>query len=129
MKVVLVGSGNVAFVLGNLIQKSGHQIVQVVSRHLEHAQALASWNNADSALLTESQFAPADIYIVALHDAALEHIERITGLKNKLVVHTAGSVSIDVLKSTSLTYGVLYPLQTLSKITNRIPVIPFLVDG
>jgi predicted short-subunit dehydrogenase-like oxidoreductase (DUF2520 family) len=50
-------------------------------------------------------------------------------LKNKLVVHTAGAVSINALKDTSSTYGVLYPLQTLSKYSDHIPEIPFLIDG
>ncbi|MEO8413487.1 MAG: Rossmann-like and DUF2520 domain-containing protein [Ginsengibacter sp.] len=129
MKVVMVGSGNAAVVLGKLIHKSGHQIVQVVSRHIENAHALAIQYNADSILLTEPQFATADIYIVALHDAALEHVEKIKGLKNKWVVHTAGSVSIDILKNISSTYGVLYPLQSLSRAADHIPEIPFLVDG
>jgi predicted short-subunit dehydrogenase-like oxidoreductase (DUF2520 family) len=129
MKVVIVGSGNVASVLSILIQKAGHEIVQVVSRNAEHARALASRYNAAAASLTEPQFASADIYIVALADAALDSIEKITGLKNKFVVHTAGSVSIEALKDCSSTYGVLYPLQTLSKITQQIPDIPFLVEG
>lgn len=129
MKVVIVGSGNVASVLSTLIQKAGHEIVQVVSRNGEHARALASKYNAAALSMTEPQFAPADIYIVALTDAALDTIEKITGLKNKFVVHTAGSVSIDVFKNSSSTYGVLYPLQTLSKVTQQIPDIPFLVEG
>ena len=129
MKVVIVGSGNVATVLSTLIQKAGHEIVQVVSRNRDHAIVLASRYNADAVSLNESQFALADIYIVALHDAALESVEKINGLKNKFVVHTAGSISKDVFKNISSTYGILYPLQTLSKIIEQIPEIPFLVEG
>jgi Glutamyl-tRNA reductase len=114
MKVVMVGSGNVATVLSTLIQKKGHEIVQVVSRNVHHAQSLASKFNVNGIALTESQFAPADIYIIALNDAALDSIEKIKALKNKFIVHTAGSVSKDVLKNLSSGYGVLYPLQTLS---------------
>ena len=38
MKVVMVGSGNVAAVLSILIQKAGHEIVQVASRNADHAK-------------------------------------------------------------------------------------------
>ena len=129
MKVVIVGSGNVAYVLSALIQKSGHEIVQVAARSIDHAKSLASEYNAGAVTLNEPQFAPAEIYIVALADAALNSIEKITGFKNKLVVHTAGPVSIEALKNNSSTYGVLYPLQSLSKVTQQIPDVPFLVDG
>lgn len=129
MKVVIVGSGNVATALSILIQKAGHEIVQVVSRNKDHAAILASKFNVAGVSLTEPEFAAADIYIIALNDAALDSIEKITGLNNKFVVHTAGSVSKDVFKNISSMYGVLYPLQTLSKITTQIPEIPFLVEG
>lgn len=66
---------------------------------------------------------------MALQDVSLDSIERFPGLKNKLVVHTAGAISINALKNISETYGVLYPLQTLSKYSDHIPEIPFLVDG
>ena len=50
-------------------------------------------------------------------------------IHDKLVLHTAGSVSKDVLKNISYNYGVLYPLQSLRKESHEIPEIPFLVDG
>lgn len=129
MQVVMVGSGNVASVLCTLIQKGGHEILQVASRNIDHATLLAAKYNARAASLHEPSFSEADIYIVALADIAIDSIGKITALKNKLVVHTAGSVSIEALKNISSNYGVLYPLQTLSKITKQIPEIPFLVDG
>ncbi|MEO5650259.1 MAG: Rossmann-like and DUF2520 domain-containing protein [Ginsengibacter sp.] len=129
MKIVMVGSGNTATVLCVLIQKAGHEIVQIVSRNIDNARGLASLYNASSTVLTDTHFAEADIYIVALNDAALDHMERIVALKGKMVVHTAGAVSINALKECSNTYGVLYPLQTLSKFTEHVPEIPFMVDG
>ena len=129
MRVVLLGSGNTASVLSEVIAKAGHDIVQIVSRDEEHARALASAHNAGAVTLAVSQFADADIYIVALHDAALDRVENIQALKSKFVVHTAGAVSMNVLKDLSSTYGVLYPMQSLSKFADHIPEIPFLVDG
>ena len=45
------------------------------------------------------------------------------------MVHTAASISRDVLQKVSRNYGVLYPLQTLRKEQANLPEIPFLVDG
>ncbi|MEP6582965.1 MAG: DUF2520 domain-containing protein [Ginsengibacter sp.] len=129
MKVVIAGTGNVASVLSEIIQRAGHEIVQVIGRNSENAQKLAAKYNAQSGTLLDNKFADADIYIIALTDAALESVEKVNGLKNKLIVHTAGSVPMDVLKNCSSMYGVLYPLQSLSKDTDHIPEIPFLVEG
>ncbi len=129
MKVVIIGSGNVAYVLSAIIQRAGHQISQIVSRNIDHAKALASKYNAQTGTLLDEKFTDAYIYIIAVTDAALEASEKLKALKNKFIVHTAGSVSIDILKNCSSTYGVLYPLQTLSKETEHIPDIPFLVEG
>lgn len=129
MRIVIVGSGNVATVLSALIHNAGHEIVQVVSRNIDHAILLASKYNAEGVALTKQEFAEADLYIVALSDGALASIDKITGLHNKFIVHTAGSVSIDVFNKISTSYGVLYPLQTLSKSTVHIPKTPILVEG
>jgi len=42
MKVLIIGAGNVATVLGRLIKIAGHDIVQVVSRSMDDAITLAS---------------------------------------------------------------------------------------
>ena len=129
MKVVIVGSGNVASVMSALAQKAGHQILQIVSRNIDRARALAATYKIEGIGLSEPEFAAADIYIVAISDSALSSVEKITALRNKFVVHTAGSVSKDVFKNISSTYGVLYPLQTLSILTHETPEIPFLIEG
>ena len=71
----------------------------------------------------------ADIYLIAISDDGLTGLEDKISLGNKLVVHTAGSVSKDILKRLSKNYGVIYPLQSLRKEVKELPVIPLLVDG
>lgn len=125
----MLGSGNAATVLCELIANAGHEIIQVASRDEEHAKQLASTYMANSASLKVGHFDEADIYIIALHDAALDHIENIPALSGKFVIHTAGAISINALKSCSDTYGVIYPLQSLSRYVDHIPEVPFLIDG
>ena len=129
MKIVILGSGNVATVLAVLIKRAGHELIQVVSRNANNARALASVYNASAGSLTDEYFAEADIYIIALNDSVLDSIAKISALEGKFVVHTAGAVSIEALKECSNQYGVLYPLQTLSKTSEEIPEIPFLIDA
>lgn len=129
MKIVMIGAGNTATVLTLLLHKAGHPIVQVVSRDIQHAAILARKYQTNFASLTDESFAEADIYIIALSDEGLKNIGSVNALKNKFVVHTAGAVGMDILKNVSDEYGVLYPLQTLSKSSKIIPTIPFLVNG
>ncbi|MBS1737135.1 MAG: DUF2520 domain-containing protein [Bacteroidetes bacterium] len=129
MKIVMLGSGNAATVLCELIYKAGFEIAQVVSREFDHARDLANKYNTLAGTISDTTFQEADFYIVALHDAALDHIEKIPALKDKMVIHISGAISINALKECSTTYGVMYPLQTLSKFADEIPEIPFLVDG
>jgi predicted short-subunit dehydrogenase-like oxidoreductase (DUF2520 family) len=129
MRVVIIGSGNVATVLGRLFKKNGHEIIQVMSRQQEHAKLLAdelacAYTNYEG--ITDMS---ADLYLVAITDGVLFDLDKSFRLGNKLIVHTAGSVSKDVLKDISNNYGSLYPFQSLRKEMDSFPEIPFLVDG
>jgi predicted short-subunit dehydrogenase-like oxidoreductase (DUF2520 family) len=128
---VIIGSGNVATVLGKRIRLAGHQLLQVFSHDKEHASRLAGelecgytddWKEIDG---------QADLYLVALSDSALagDFTKKMPSLKDRLVAHTAGSVSRDVLRGITNRPGVLYPLQSLRKEIDAYPEIPLLVDA
>ncbi|MEX1203158.1 MAG: DUF2520 domain-containing protein [Ferruginibacter sp.] len=129
MKIVLIGSGNVATVLGRLMVSKQHQIIQVISRDILNAQTLAQEFVAGFSDFSGKPDLSADIFIIAVADQALDHLFTQQHMGNKLVLHTAGSASIDVLQKMSENYGVLYPLQSLRKEMKLIPPIPFLIDG
>lgn len=59
----------------------------------------------------------ADVYIVSVKDDALPAVAAAwpADQKGRVVLHTAGSVAMDVIATTSDHYGVLYPMQTFSK--------------
>jgi predicted short-subunit dehydrogenase-like oxidoreductase (DUF2520 family) len=129
MQIVIIGSGNVASVLGRLCKQRGHEIVQVVSRNAAHAKLLADELNCAYADYHEKLNNSAALYILAVADSALQELNKSISLGNKLILHTAGSVSKDVLKDISHNYGVLYPLQSLRKEMDYQTDIPFLIDG
>ena len=129
MRVVIIGSGNVASVLGRLIKQKGHEIVQVISRNAVHAQVLASELQGPFSDNNSSVDMSAELYLVAVNDGALYELNKSFHLGNKLILHTAGSVPIEILKDISVNYGVLYPLQSLRREMDYSSDIPFLIDG
>ena len=121
--------GNVATVLGRLFIKNGHTIQSVISQNIDHAKTLADeflseYNNFSKPINMD-----CDLVIISVSDYGIENIITEIIDKRKPVVHTSGSVSKDILKKYSDNYGVLYPLQTIRKEMETIPLIPFLVDG
>jgi len=107
MDIVIIGSGNVAAVLGRKFKAARHQILQVASRNASEASRLAyEWDTESTNYLIMIN-KKADIYIIAVPDDAITEI--ISELKlpaNKVVAHTAASVSKEVLKNVSEHYGV-----------------------
>lgn len=129
MKLVMIGAGNVATVLGRKLKRAGHEILQVVNHHADNARLLAA--ELDCAAIDFSgKISPgADMYIVAIKDGALPELHQQLHLGTKTIVHTAGAVSKDVLKDISPNYGVLYPLQSLRKEMQEEVAIPLLLDA
>ncbi len=99
MKIVLIGRGRLATNLEHALLSAGHEVASINSRTLE-------------ALPLE-----ADVYIVAVKDAALADVIRAAtkGRESQLFVHTAGSMPMDIFKGLMVHYGVFYPMQTFSK--------------
>jgi predicted short-subunit dehydrogenase-like oxidoreductase (DUF2520 family) len=115
MKIVFIGSGNVATHLAIAAKQKGHCILQVYSRSAENARLLAEKVNA-SYSDTLSQINPsADIYIFSVKDDTLGQVLAEMPITKGFWIHTAGSVSINIFRPYHDRYGVLYPLQTFSK--------------
>ena len=129
MRIVIIGAGNVATILGKLISSANHAVLQVVSRNITHAKELAGILNCDFTDNFNLIDTSADIYLIAVSDDALIEMAKKINLNNKIIVHTAGSVSIDILQNTSSNYGVMYPLQSLRKEMPELPEIPLLIDA
>ena len=112
IKIVLIGSGNVAHHLIEAFAKSKIvDVTQVFSRQKESVSPLF-----DSNKITDdyNNLAKADLYIIAVSDDAIATVSSQLTFKNRLVVHTSGSVSLDVLDKKNRK-GSFYPLQTFSK--------------
>jgi predicted short-subunit dehydrogenase-like oxidoreductase (DUF2520 family) len=129
MKIVLIGSGNVATVLGKKLQAAGHSILQVAGRNKAMTEALSAALQAKPCLQLDELTKDADVYMVAVSDKALEDVVSQLSLTDQLVVHTAGSLPMDLLKNVSSRYGIFYPYQSINKEVEPLPDITIFVDG
>ena len=114
LKVILIGSGNVALQLGESLLKADAEIAQVYSQHLSHAKALAKKLKAKAISSLSKMDTDHSLIILAVKDDAIESIVKKIKVSDGIVVHTSGSIPMDVLKKFPQ-YGIIYPLQTFSK--------------
>lgn len=114
MKIVFIGSGNLATHLATALVMAGENVVQVYSKTYEHAQILADKVRGVAVSSIDEICNDADAYIISIKDDALPSVvEQLRkGRADRLFVHTAGSVPMSVLGSHA---AVLYPMQTFSK--------------
>ncbi len=110
-RIVLIGAGRVASHLSRAMRDCGMSPLEVGGR---------------------TRVAPipddADIYLIAVSDTAIAQVAEEIGDVKGLVVHTAGSVSLDVLPQRRR--GVMYPMQTFSKDREvDMSRVPFFVES
>src|SRR5258705_953150 len=106
MKIVIIGSGNVATHLGKGLQKAGHKILQVYSRSELSSRALARKLSCASTTEIRGISNRADFYLVALSDEAIKPFLQKFTIHDKVIVHTSGSVSISAFGNKFRNFGV-----------------------
>lgn len=114
MKIVLIGSGNVATHLGPALIKAGHDLIQIVGRTETNTALLARKLNCAYTIAPSKISDKAEIYIIAIRDQAIEKYAKFIPSKAKLVLHTSGTVSMNALAASGIPFGVLYPIQSFS---------------
>lgn len=130
MRICLIGAGNLATQLGTALSEKGHHILQVWSRTSKNAAKLASKLKcpftAELMLLSPDP----DIYIIAVNDNAIETVCAQLAGKKALIVHTAGSIPMNILAPFCTNFGVFYPFQTFT-VTKKVEfdLIPICIEA
>lgn len=131
--IAFIGAGNLATNLAKALYRKGFRIVQIYSRTEASAQSLAQAVEAESTTSLSAVTKEAQLYIVSLKDTALvQLLPEIVGDRDKktLWVHTAGSIPMEIWKGRVERYGVLYPMQTFSKLREvSFQEIPIFVES
>ena len=112
IKVIVLGSGNVGNHLANVfLTNTVVDLIQVYSRDIQKIQ---HFKNSVAITNNTKDLVDADVYIISISDDAILEFSKSLNISNKLIVHTSGSVEMDILKNFNKR-GVFYPLQTFSK--------------
>lgn len=130
MKVTVLGNGNMATQLAHAFFQQGIKIHQVYVRTLQKGQEITQHTGGQVITRISDLDLNADLYLICVSDDVIvELVDKIPPHITGTIVHTAGSVSMDVLTKFQQ-YGVFYPLQTLQK--SRLisfQDIPVLIEG
>lgn len=125
--VIFIGSGNVASHLAQAVANAGLHILGFYSRNKETAQQLADKHQTSWGGIEEIEAKDADFIIISVPDHAIEKVIANIPNTKALIVHTSGSIDMDILKIKADRIGVFYPLQTFSKTKNldysNIPIM------
>ena len=111
---MIIGAGNVATFLATSLHRAGHSIDTVFSRTSQNAEKLAGKVNSrwtDNIGRIDSD---AGVWIFALTDQAVLDTVNKLDRRDCLMIHTAGSLPMNIFSRRSDHFGVLYPLQTIS---------------
>ncbi len=125
MRIVIIGSGNVAYHLAKAFQQAGLQVAEIFGRN---EAALKTISENFQIPFSTTVLADADLYLIAVKDDAIEKCAALITKENCLVAHTAGSLAATVLKG-PYRKAVFYPLQTFTKDKNLdYSKIPFFIE-
>ncbi len=113
-RIVILGSGNVATSIA-LALKDKCELVQIYSRTIANAQALAKQVGCEATSDFKEVALDADVYIVSVKDDAIASVVDAVPDNGALWLHTSGSTPIEVFQGKRSRYGVLYPMQSFSK--------------
>ncbi|MEB2780213.1 Rossmann-like and DUF2520 domain-containing protein [Algoriphagus sp. C2-6-M1] len=132
-KIAILGAGNVAWHLAPALEDAGHSITEVYARTIKSAAQITERVYAgepkDEFDFTDSE---AEIFILAVKDSAIMDVANEVILpENAILVHTSGSVGLDMLNYSSATYtGIFYPLQSFTKGRKiEFGEVPFLLES
>lgn len=132
MKINILGAGNVASHLASAFRGAGHSM-SIWNRSEESLRPLVEEGHQCTTNMEELPV-DADLVIISVKDSAVREVAKqlasVVAGTNIIVVHTAGSLSIDELRPLFGQCGVLYPMQTFTKSKALdYSKIPFFIEG
>ena len=113
--IVILGAGNVATHLSLALKQAQFSIKCIYSKTINSARTLAEQLNTQYTDNLNQIPVGSDLYIIAVKDEIIQYVAENLKLEHGIIVHTAGSISVDAFKGKFQNYGVFYPLQTFSK--------------
>ena len=126
MKIVIIGSGNVAYHLAKAFTQNNIEVSQIFGRNEVELNKISEELNIP---YSTKELADADLYLISVSDSAVEQVSALIKTEKALVAHTSGSLPIETLNG-DYRKASFYPLQTFSKTKNLdYSKIPFFIEA
>lgn len=126
MKIVIIGSGNVAYHLAKAFTQNNIEVSQIFGRNEVELNKISEELNIP---YSTKELADADLYMISVSDSAVEQVSDLIKTEKALVAHTSGSLPIETLNG-DYRKASFYPLQTFSKTKNLdYSKIPFFIEA
>lgn len=128
-KIVILGTGNVAWHLSKAFFKAGCDVVQVYGRSAQKAETIAAPVLASVATDLDQLIEDEDLYLLCISDDYILQVAKGLIHVKGIVAHTSGAIDLDALAPLQES-GVFYPLQTFTTGQKMsYEKIPFLIEG
>ncbi|MDZ4752081.1 MAG: Rossmann-like and DUF2520 domain-containing protein [Flavobacteriales bacterium] len=112
MKIGIAGTGNLAWHLCRIAEKSGYAVSQIWGRKAERARSLAAGVQADHIADPSEFMQDLDIIFLLVNDDAISEVSALCPI-GPLLVHCSGSTSIDAIQAERR--SVCWPIQSFIK--------------
>lgn len=115
MTFSIIGTGNIAWFIGNRLVAARHYCKGVFGRDPEAVSRLAdSLLCANFGTIAEARESEADVCFLAVSDVAIKEVAEQLNFKKSILVHTAGAVPMEILMNAAPDCAVLWPVYSIS---------------
>ena len=114
MRISFIGAGNVATNMAINLHNSGNEIVEVYARTPGSGRKICRQTGAREVDLLAKLSSQVELFIAAIPDDQYASLLAEYPIPATPIVHTSGSLALDVLKVRTPVSGVFYPLQTFT---------------
>ncbi len=115
MHVSIIGAGHVGTNLAFALHRKGVVVDSIWARQVSSANGLGLNEITEVCDDVTALCASSNVYVVCVPDGVLLDVLSLWKRKDAFLVHTSGSLPLDVLAPFADVYGVLYPMQTFNK--------------
>jgi predicted short-subunit dehydrogenase-like oxidoreductase (DUF2520 family) len=130
INVTVIGCGNVGTHFCKSFLQERVKIVQVINRTEFWAKKIAQEVKADFSIEYNSIPENTDYIVICVKDKEIENVIDNIPIGNYTVIHTSGTVSLEVFKNKFKKFGVVYPLQTFTKEKSlKLKTVPFFIES
>lgn len=120
MTFSIIGTGNIAWFLGNRLSSSGHHCKGIYGRDTVAVSALGEAVLSDNAgSIGNIKDGEADVCFLAVSDMAIKEVAKMVNFKKTVLIITAGAIEINIVANAAKDRAVLWPIYSITK--NNLP--------